>query len=133
MNNKGFTLIELLGAIMVITIVMVVSFGVIGNTFSVTNDKAYEIFERNIINQTKNYILECDNNLINCNKDYKWEKVGNVNRTTFTLNVMKKYDYFKNEDFIDPVTMKDVSDCLIIEVTKDELYNINVYLDNKKC
>ena len=133
MNNKGFTLIELLTGIIVISIITIVSFYLIGNTFSITNDKAYKLFEKNIISQTKNYILECDNDLINCSKDYKWEKVGNVNRATFTLGVMKKYDYFKNDDFIDPITMKDVSDCLMIEVTKDELYNINVYLDNKKC
>ena len=72
MNNKGFTLIEVLCVIFLISIFFFGSFMVINNTFSITNEKAYEIVKEDIITQTKTYINECDNNIINCPNDYKW-------------------------------------------------------------
>ena len=64
MNNKGFTLIEVLCVIFLISIFFFGSFMVINNTFSITNEKAYEIVKEDIITQTKTYINECDNNII---------------------------------------------------------------------
>lgn len=133
MNNKGFTLIELLAAIVIVTLVTMITFSIVGETFSVTEEKSYEIFEKNIIMQTKNYILECDNKLINCENDYTWEKVSNGYKTIVNFDIMKKYDYFSKDDFIDPITKNDVSECLLVEVFKDNLFNITVKIDNKKC
>lgn len=133
MNNRGFTLIEILLVISLISFITIVLFFVTENTLSLTNQKAYEIFERNIITQTENYILECENNLINCDNDYYWEDFSNGKKTSFYLDVMKKYNYFSEEEFLDPNTKKDVSDCLLIEVYKDNLSSLKIDINNKKC
>lgn len=133
MNNKGFTLIELLGSIVIVTLVTIISFSIVGETFSVTEDKSYEIFEKNIATQIENYIFECDNKIIECEEDYIWEKTSEGSKTSFYFDVIKKYNYFSSESFIDPVTKKDVSKCLLIEVFKDNLSNITVKTNNKKC
>ena len=81
MNNKGFTLIEVLCVIFLISVLFVASFLVVKDTLSITDEKAYQILKENIISQTKTYIDECDNNIINCKNDYEWKEV-NDNKIT---------------------------------------------------
>ena len=71
--------------------------------------------------------------MINCNNDYQWEKVGNVNKTNFSLNVMKKYSYLNEHEFINPITEEDIGVCLIVNVTKDDLATTDITLDDSKC
>ena len=133
MNNKGFTLIEVLCVIFLISIFFFGSFMVINNTFSITNEKAYEIVKEDIITQTKTYINECDNNIINCPNDYKWVSDNDNMITNINLSILKKYKYFNTDNLINPITNKDISNCLNIIVIKDKYSNIEVNLDDSKC
>lgn len=133
MNNKGFTLIEVLCVIFLISIFFFGSFMVINNTFSITNEKAYEIVKEDIITQTKTYINECDNNIINCPNDYKWVSDNDNMITNINLSILKKYKYFNTDNFINPITNKDISNCLNIIVIKNKYSNIEVNLDDSKC
>ena len=133
MNNKGFTLIEVLCVIFLISIFFFGSFMVINNTFSITNEKAYEIVKEDIITQTKTYINECDNNIINCSNDYKWVSDNDNMITNINLSILKKYKYFNTDNFINPITNKDISTCLNSIVIKDKYSNIEVNLDDSKC
>lgn len=133
MNNKGFTLIEVLCVIFLISIFFFGSFMVISNTFSITDEKAYEILKENIITQTKTYINECDNNIVNCSNDYKWVSDNDKMITNINLSILKKYKYFDTDNFINSITNKDISNCLNIIVIKDKYSNIEVNLDDSKC
>lgn len=133
MNNKGFTLIEVLCVIFLISIFFFGSFMVINSTFSITNEKAYEIVKEDIITQTKTYINECDNNIINCSNDYKWVSDNDNMIANINLSILKKYKYFNTDNFINPITNKDISNCLNITVIKDKYSNIEVNLDDSKC
>lgn len=133
MNNKGFTLIEVLCLIFLISILFVASFLVINDTLSITDEKAYQIVKENIILQTKTYIDECENNIIDCKNDYKWEEINNNKITFINLSLLKKYNYFDSNEIINPLTKKDLSSCLKIKVTKDEYSSISVLLDESNC
>lgn len=133
MNNKGFSLIEMLFTISVISLIMVVSLITVGNTFGLSSEKSYEIMKKSIITQVNQYIYECDNKIINCIGDYSWLQVDNVNKTSFKLNVMKKYNYFSEQDYVNPITNEEISNCLIVNVVKNENSTIDVILDDNKC
>lgn len=133
MNNKGFTLIELLVTIAIISVATLSFVLIVNNTFSMTDEKTYEIMKKSIVTQAKDYILECDNNIINCNGDYIWNKENDNLNTSFPLSRMKKYGYFKENEFINPMTEEDISDCLIINVIKDKYSSLNIELDDTKC
>jgi len=98
-----------------------------------TDEKAYESLQKSIINQSREYIIECDNGLIECKNDYVWVGQGNINKTSFLLGVLKKYSYFTEQDFINPITKEDISNCLIINVIKNEFGSIAINLDDSKC
>jgi len=133
MNNKGFTLIELLISIAILSILMLSFIIIINNTFGLTDEKAYESLQKSIINQSREYIIECDNGLIECKNDYVWVGQGNINKTSFLLGVLKKYSYFTEQDFINPITKENINECMIIYVTKDSYATINVELDDSRC
>ena len=133
MNNKGFTLIEVLCLIFLISILFVASFLVINDTLSITDEKAYQIVKENIILQTKTYIDECENNMIDCKNDYKWEEINNNKITFINLSLLKKYNYFDSNEIINPLTKKDLSSCLKIKVTKNEYSSISILLDESNC
>lgn len=133
MNNKGFTLIEVLCVIFLISILFVASFLVVKDTLSITDEKAYQILKENIISQTKTYIDECENNIINCKKDYEWKKVNDNKIAYINLSLLKKYNYFDNDEIINPLTKKDMSSCLKIKVIKDKYSSISIFLDESEC
>lgn len=133
MNNKGFTLIELLITIAIISILALSFVIVINNTFGITNQKAYDILLGSIKTQTYEYIRECDNNLIECNGDYAWIDSEDDMTTSFSLSVLKKYSYFNEKDYINPLTGEDISDCLIINAVKDKYSVITINLDDNNC
>ena len=74
MNNKGFTLVEVLVTISLLSIIMIGVIANIGDTFSLSSSKSYEILKKSIITVSEEYIYECDNGLINCQNDYEWVK-----------------------------------------------------------
>lgn len=133
MNNKGFTLIEVLCVIFLISILFVASFLVVKDTLSITDEKAYQILKENIISQTKTYIDECENNIINCKKDFEWKKVNDNKIAYVNLSLLKKYNYFDNDEIINPLTKKDMSSCLKIKVIKDKYSSISIFLDESEC
>lgn len=133
MNNKGFTLIEVLCVIFLISILFVASFLVVKDTLSITDEKAYQILKENIISQTKTYIDECENNIINCKKDFEWKKVNDNKIAYINLSLLKKYNYFDNDEIINPLTKKDMSSCLKIKVIKDKYSSIFIFLDESEC
>ena len=133
MNNKGFSLIEVLVTISVLSLIMIIATASITNSFAISNEKSYDILKHNIIKQVKIYIYECDNNLINCKDDYKWENINNTSKTSFSLEIMQKYNYFNEFTFINPINNKEITNCLIVNVTKDNLSNISISLDDSKC
>lgn len=133
MNNKGFTLIEVLCVIFLISVLFVASFLVVKDTLSITDEKAYQILKENIISQTKTYIDECDNNIINCKNDYEWKEVNDNKITYINLSLLKKYNYFSNDEIINPLTKKDMSSCLKIKVIKDKYSSISIFLDESDC
>ncbi len=133
MNNKGFTLIEVLCVIFLISILFVASFLVVKDTLSITDEKAYQILKENIISQTKTYIDECENNIINCKKDFEWKKVNDNKIAYINLSLLKKYNYFDNDEIINPLTKKDMSSCLKIKVIKDKYSSISIFLDESEC
>ncbi len=133
MNNKGFTLIEVLCVIFLISILFVASFLVVKDTLSITDEKAYQILKENIISQTKTYIDECENNIINCKKDFGWKKVNDNKIAYINLSLLKKYNYFDNDEIINPLTKKDMSSCLKIKVIKDKYSSISIFLDESEC
>lgn len=133
MNNKGFTLIEVLCVIFLISILFVASFLVVKDTLSITDEKAYQILKENIISQTKTYIDECENNIINCKKDFEWKEVNDNKIAYINLSLLKKYNYFDNDEIINPLTKKDMSSCLKIKVIKDKYSSISIFLDESEC
>lgn len=133
MNNKGFTLIEVLCVIFLISILFVASFLVVKDTLSITDEKAYQILKENIISQTKTYIDECENNIINCKKDFEWKEVNDNKIAYVNLSLLKKYNYFDNDEIINPLTKKDMSSCLKIKVIKDKYSSISIFLDESEC
>ena len=59
--------------------------------------------------------------------------MGEVKQTKFNLGVMKKYGYFNEEDYINPMTNEEISDCLIINAIKDKYYTVEITLDDSTC
>ena len=121
MNNKGFTLIEVLMTLTIIALIMIVILTNSGITLSLSNEKAYELTKTNIITATKKYMLECENNLIECPIS------KNKNKTQIKAKELIKAGYFK--ELINPINNKDLSNCLIIEIDKKNNYKIN----DKNC
>lgn len=124
MNNKGFSLIELLITISLIALVAIIVVKVSGNTLSLTENEAYKILKNNVINTTDKYIIECESNILKCS--YTW----NDNKTSINADELIKAGYFDN--IIDPRNDKDISNCLIIEIEKEN--EVNKYkINDKNC
>ena len=110
MNNKGFTLIEVLVTLVVISTVLIIVTKYIGNTLSITKNESYKLMKHSITTAAKDYINECNSNIINCN--LKWEN----NVVIFKASVLKKTGYFKNLN--SPIDNKNLEDCIEIIATK---------------
>lgn len=133
MNNKGFSLVELLVVISILSVIFVVTIVSLGDTFGLSSEKSYDILKNNIIIQVKQYVSECDNKLIDCSNDFTWEIKENTKSTNISLDLLKKYGYFNDNDFINPITKKDISSCLIVNVKKNNYSVVDVVLDDSSC
>ncbi len=123
MNNKGFSLIELIVVISLIALVLIIIVKISGNTLSLSDSKADEITYDNIVKATKQYLLECENDLLPCN--YVWKN----NQTSFSANDLIEAGYFKS---LTNSQNKDISNCLIINATKEN-NDYKIELDDQKC
>ena len=110
MNERGFTFIEVLAVLVLISLVFVLIVRGFGSTVSVSRNEAYEIMKNNIIRAGNSYVNECVSGTIDC--DFSFD-----DNNRFSVSVLKGSGYFSN--FISPIDGKDLSDCLIIEVTRD--------------
>lgn len=119
MDNKGFTLIEVLVTLVVISVASFVVIKYVGSTLSVGREDSYQLMKKSIIKSSRDYILECNNSIINC--DLSWVD----NKVTFNANVLKDSGYF--DSLISPIDGKDLGECLIINVSIDDGI-INTYL-----
>ena len=121
MNNKGFTLTEILAALVIISIALIVVSKEIGKTLSITKQESYDLMKQNIAQSADIYIKECN----------KTEKCGlkwNNNKTKFKAKVLKENGYYVN--LKSPIDNKDLSECLTIEVTKNNGIVISKIIDN---
>lgn len=124
MNNKGFSLIELIITISLIALVSIIVVNLGKNTLSLTEEEAYKILQTNIINATDKYILECENKIIECPNEW------NNNKMSIDAINLIEAGYF--DTLISPITNKDISNCLVIEVKLDN----NEYkykMNDKNC
>lgn len=122
MNNKGFTLIEVLLTITILSLILIMIISISGNTLSISNEEAYNITKKNIINATDKYIYECENN-INDNCKIIWHN----NKTVVKAKDLIEAGYFQK--LTNPINNINLSECLTIEVQKNDnnKYNINDY------
>ena len=129
MNNKGFTLIEMLLTIsMIALIAIIVSFS-ISSTLSVSKENSYDILKNNTIDMANMYIMECEANAIDCSDDYVWED----NKTSFLANKLILRGYSSQDELINPINEKDISNCLIINVLANENNVYTLSIDDSKC
>jgi len=124
MNNKGFSLVELIIVISLIAIVVIVVVKNSSNTVSLSEEEAYKIMQNTIINATDKYLLECDGGLLECNQE--WTN----NKTSINVSSLIDAGYFKT--VINPIDNKDISNCLTVEVTKDN-EDYKYKLNDKNC
>ena len=126
MNNKGFTLIELLISVLIIGLISIIAFNLVGDTLALSKDNAYDVMKNNIVNVTSDYILECDNGLINCENDFV-----NGDEFSFKVGVLKKYGYF--ESLENPINGNDISSCMIVLVNRGDNGTLDISLDDSGC
>ena len=129
MNNKGFTLVELLVSLTIVAIITIIVTFSIGSTLSISKDNSYEILKKNIINMANVYVMECESNSINCDEDYVWQN----NKTSFLANKLLQKGYFKPEELINPINEKDISDCLLINVSVNENKVYTLSINDSQC
>lgn len=121
-GNKGFTLVEVLACFFIIGIICAVVVSIAGSTLSVDKEKAYKLMKDNIVSISYDYINECDNNFIDCS--YSWDS----GKASFNAGDLKIGGYFDNLN--SPIDNKDLSECLIINATKNSgVVNVSL-LDN---
>lgn len=122
MNNKGFTLVEVLSILIIISIITIGIFKTFNTTMSASKEEAYNLMKNNLIKASYSYISECSQKTIEC--DFSFE-----NNNTFTAKQLEDAGFFKN--LKSPIDDKDLSDCLILEATKNN--GVTVVNLNDNC
>ena len=122
MNNKGFTLTEVITVLVIISLIAIIATKGIGETLSISKEESYKLMKKNIITSSNNYVKECMASTITC--DFSFEE-----NNSFPVKVLQEKGYFKNMN--SPIDGKDLSNCLIIEVKKENGVIISNLLD--KC
>ena len=74
------------------------------------NSREYKLLKNNIVSAGYEYVSECTNGILDCNFDFN-------DNNKFKAGVLKQYGYFNNLN--SPIDNKNLEDCLILEVTKD--------------
>lgn len=126
MKKRGFTLVELMGILIILGVLSTILIPVISSTLKNQKQKQYDQQLQVMKLATKNFAT--DNMFILPATD--GEKIY-VN-----LKQLKSMGYVENR-IINPLTKKEFSDCLVIEITRDgENYNYNILentLESNSC
>ena len=92
-----------------------------GTTLSFGKEEAYRIMKRNIISVSYDYINECNSGTISC--EFSLES-----HFQFPAEVLRKYGYFNS--LKSPIDGKELGECLIINVTKENGTIVSGLIDN---
>ena len=92
-----------------------------GTTLSFGKKEAYRIMKKNIISVSYDYINECDSGTISC--DFSHES-----QFQFSAEVLRENGYFKS--LKSPIDGKDLGECLLINVTKENGTIFSELIDN---
>ena len=120
-NNNGFTLIEVLGALVLVSIVVVVGVMTFGETLSVSKEEAYKLMKNNLVSAGYDYISECELGTISCDFSF-------ISNNTFKARTLYNFGFFK--DLESPIDGADLGDCLVLEATKSNGGTVINLLDN---
>ena len=120
-NNKGFTLIEVLGALVLVSIVVMIGVMTFGSTLSASKEEAYKLMKNNIVSAGYDYISECTLGTIECNFSF-------ISNNTFKARDLYNAGFFK--DLESPIDGADLGDCLILEATKSNGVTVINLIDN---
>ncbi len=132
MNNKGFTMIEILGVVVILSIIVIVGMKVVNGTLALGEEQAYDLMKKNIISSANTYILECSSNIIDCEGEYNWND-NEINTIKISVNNLIKHGYFSYDSMVNPMTGKNISDCLIVKAKKNKYEVITITLDESNC
>lgn len=109
MSSKGFTIIEVLGALVVLSLVLVVVMQQVQSTLSTSTSELYSVMKKNVISAGYEYVSECGSGVMTC--DFSFE-----DNSVFSANVLRQYGYFS--DLKSPIDGKDLGSCLVMTATK---------------
>lgn len=109
MNNKGFTLIEVLSVLVLVSIVLLSVFLTFGSTMSASKEEAYKLMKNNIVSAGYDYVNECNLGTIVCDFSYD-------SNNKFNAKALQNAGFFTNLE--SPIDGKDLSSCLILDVSK---------------
>lgn len=129
LNKKGFTLVEVLVTLLIVSLIFIYVLSNIGETLSLSNEKAYEITKQNVLESANTYILECNSKMIDCSNDLSWEKEENITKTSFFVEVLISHGYLETKEnvLLSPIDNKNLNNCLQINVIKNNLTNMYEY------
>ena len=122
MNSRGFTLIEVVIVVVLISLVSFFTIRSFGTTFSFGKDEAYRIMKSNIVRASYDYVHECIVGTVSC--DFSFET-----HHQFPAEVLKEKGFFHS--LKSPIDGKDLSDCLILDVSKKNGVIVSNLID--KC
>lgn len=109
-NNNGFTLVEVVIAVVVISLLLLITTNLLSDTLAASENTTYKLLKNNIVSAGYEYVSECTNGILDCNFDFN-------DNNKFKAGILKQYGYFNNLN--SPIDNKNLEDCLILEVTKD--------------
>lgn len=121
MNSNGFTLVEVIVVIVLISLVSFFTIRSFGTTVSFGKDEAYQIMKNNIVSASYDYVNECIAETISC--DFSFET-----QHQFVAGVLKEKGFFHSMK--SPIDGKDLSECLILDVTKKNGVIVSTLIDD---
>jgi len=144
MNNKGFTLIEILTTLVIISLILLIAVPSVASLLNQGKEKSYEILKNNLPTAAENYITECigDNTVVCSNIDINqiYESTGLTITAGELLNngfLNVSTDLIENSNsgkkIYNPVTQKDVSNCLKVTIKSDNNYGYIYNVDDTEC
>lgn len=120
-NNKGFTLIEVLGAMVLVSVVVVIGVMTFGKTLSASKEESYKLMKNNIVSAGYNYINECTLGTLACDFSF-------TSNNIFKARDLYNAGFFK--DLESPIDGADLGDCLVLEATKSNGVIVINLIDN---
>lgn len=131
MNRKGFTLIELLITLGILALLLVIAVPSVISNLNRGKEKSYDIMKENMKSAAQSYITECRYASSSvCDSSVNW------NGDSFVFSAIElaskgflsvSGDLADGQKIYNPMTKKDVSDCLKVYVSiNSSKYTYNV-------